>query len=135
MTDPHNCQLLSPDDPAAGNTTEVMRHGVGMAVVELRRRMEWSQDMLAREIHKYSASGDRIPLLHRETIARWENGNNLPTTDHRVALAKLVAARVQHLPKNKETHLALYDLHAVFGASLGTWRVVAALRRLGIDVE
>jgi transcriptional regulator with XRE-family HTH domain len=97
-----------------------LRHKtLGWAVLELRTRLEWSQEELATEINRYTSGGERIPTPHRVTISRWESGERTPSPIHSIALAK-IAARHE-----------FNDLTEIYRASLDAWelaRLVALLR-------
>ena len=91
-------------------TTEAMHTGLGKAVNELRRRLEWSQEELARAIGKH----DGQPTDHM-TVSRWERGIDAPLPVKRMALGKIAA---------KHGHEELAD---VFRAATSAWRLVARL--------
>ena len=97
-----------------------LRHTtLGWAVLELRTRLEWSQEELATEINRYTNRGERIPTPHLVTISRWESGERTPSPIHSIALAKIAARH------------DFNDLTKIYRASLDAWelaRLVALLR-------
>ena len=97
-------------------TTMAMRAQLRLAVVELRARMQWGQADLAREINKYDRKATAGKTLHREIVARWEAGNDAPSPNRRMALAK-IAGKYRH-----------EDLADIFRAPVIAWRLVARLK-------
>ena len=95
-------------------TTEAMHTGLGSAVCELRRRLQWSQVELAHAIDKHGAR-----TTDHGTVSRWERGVEAPSPGHRTALAKIA---------DKHKHEGLGD---IFRASITAWRLVA---RLKVDI-
>src|SRR5690242_8688922 len=92
-------------------TTEIMHAHIGNAVVELRRRLNWSQEDLADKMRKHGRP------LHGPTVCKWEKGKDSPSPENRMVLAKL---------STKEGH---EDLAALFRAPIVAWRLVALLPR------
>ena len=73
-------------------TIEVMQRAIAGALIELRKRRDWSQADLARRITidaRYARSTVR-PDQH--TISRWENGTHVPSPACRQVLAKVAAS-------------------------------------------
>ena len=94
-------------------TTEVMHLELGWAVIELRRRQEWSQTELARAIDK---QGHNRRATDYMTIGRWERGIDSPSPTKRMALAKIATKRGHE------------DLAKRFRAPVVAWHLVATLR-------
>jgi len=86
---------------------------LGIAVCELRRRLEWSQTQLAHAIDKHSGKTETTDYM---TISRWERGIDSPSPAKRMALAKIAAKRGHE------------DLAKRFRAPIVAWQLVAALR-------
>jgi transcriptional regulator with XRE-family HTH domain len=112
----------APPEPALGKkqgthrslrkTTEVMHTCLGRVVNELRQRLEWSQEELARAIGKHGGQA-----TDHMTVSRWERGIDAPSPVKRMALGKIAA---------KHGH---EDLADVFRAAMTAWRLVARLER------
>ena len=94
-------------------TTEVMHLELGWAVIELRRRQEWSQTELAHAIDKH---GSKTKTTDYMTISRWERGIDSPSPAKRMALAKIATKRGHK------------DLAKRFRAPVVACHLVAALR-------
>jgi len=86
---------------------------LGIAVCELRRRLEWSQTELARAIDK---QGSKTKTTDYMTISRWERGIDSPSPAKRMALARIAAKRGHE------------DLAKRFRAPVVAWHLVATLR-------
>jgi ribosome-binding protein aMBF1 (putative translation factor) len=95
-------------------TTEAMHRGLADAVVELRRRQEWSQTELADEINKTA----REPGAYGPTVARWESGTQSPGPRQRAVLANIA---------EKHRH---EDLAEVFRAPVAAWRFMIAVQKV-----
>ncbi len=96
-------------------TTQVMHAQIGKAILELRRRMDWSQEQLGMQIGKQGQP------THVNVIGRWERGAESPSPTKRCALAKL-AAKHEH-----------EDLAALFRAPIVAWRLVSLCLPKGTD--
>jgi len=110
------------DEPSR-QVSALMHRFLGRAVAELRRQKQWDQTRLAKEIHRYHRGADRLPEPTQRTISRWETASNLPSTGHRLALAKIAATHNQA------------SLHETFSATDSAWRLLAAVVDLGIATE
>lgn len=93
-------------------TTEVMHKAIGRAVVELRRRMNWGQAELARQISS-EHTGARL-AANQAMISQWEHGVHAPSPDYRIALSRIAA-------RSKRTE----DLAEFFRLPVSAWRVAA----------
>ncbi len=93
-----------------------MHRGLSMAVVELRTRMQWGQADLAREIRKQGGRANTGTKPNRETISRWEHGQQSPSPEHRMALAK-IAMKYKH-----------EDLAQLFRMPMSAWRIVGTVK-------
>ena len=101
-------------------TIDVMHRAIGRALIELRKRRDWSQADLARRITidaRYARSTVR-PDQH--TISRWENGTHAPSPACRQVLAKVAAS-----------HRHTDDLALFFSY----WRHVIHVHDLGLADE
>jgi hypothetical protein len=96
-----------------------MQQILGIAVIELRRRKEWDQSQLAREIHRFGKA-DRLPAPTQITVSRWETAVSHPSNPHRLALAKIAS-----------TH-GLRALGEVFRAPPEAWTLVSAILDIGV---
>ncbi len=91
--------------------TDVMRMGLGAIIDDLRARMKWGQEDLAREITKRATKMDISIKPNRIVISDWERGKYAPQLRHRLVLARLAAADVR-----------TEDLAEFFRLPLGAWR-------------
>jgi transcriptional regulator with XRE-family HTH domain len=104
-------------------TTEVMHVELGWAVIELRRRLEWSQTELARAIDK---QGQNRRATDYMTIGRWERGIDSPSPAKRMALAKISTKRGhEDLAKRfpRASHRVALGCRAEDGACKGILRL------------
>lgn len=98
-------------------TTEAMHRGLSNAVIELRRRMNWGQEDLARQINRHGARPGSLLASTKQMISGWENGEHAPSPVYRAALGRIA-----------EKHEATEDLAAVFRAPTIAWRLVAHVK-------
>jgi hypothetical protein len=91
--------------------------------MELRRRNQWDQRQLAKVIHHYRWGAGLIPSPHQVTVSRWECGANLPSIPHRIALAKIAAARRESA------------LEVTLIAPLESWHFLTAVFEVGIAID
>ncbi len=89
-----------------------MQRGLSRAVSDLRARMEWSQEDLAREITREAAKLGFQIKPNQVCVSRWENREAAPSEEHRKALARLAA-------RHKKTE----DLAEYFRAPISAWRL------------
>jgi DNA-binding XRE family transcriptional regulator len=96
-----------------------MHDGLGRAVNDLRREMDWTQPDLAEAMHKMSKKAIGRPVS-RQMIADWEHGRYAPSGEYRSALALLTmrCARRANRPKRKR----LDRLAKRFSATLEYWK-------------
>ena len=66
-----------------------MHRAMGVAVVALRGRMQWTQERLARKLTTISGRKAGGPRTFMQTISQWERFLESPSPSHRMALAKL----------------------------------------------
>jgi hypothetical protein len=103
----------------------MFRHkALAWAVAELRARMRWGQEDLAREINRF-ANGNGLGRVRRpdhKDISRWENGEHAPAEVYRRTLGKIAE-------RNKQR-----DLAKMFRAAPDTWEV-AALANIALHDE
>ncbi len=78
--------------------------------------MQWGQADLACEISKQGLWAQAGTEPNRETISRWEHGQQAPSPVHRMALAK-VATKYKH-----------EDLAELFRAPISSWRLVGTVK-------
>ena len=97
-------------------TTDAMRRGLSRAVLDLRTRMRWGQEDLAKEITKTAARMRVAITPNRTCVSRWENGDAAPSSEHRMVLAKIAA---------KHGH---EDIAELFRAPVSAWRLVGRMR-------
>lgn len=97
-------------------TTDAMRRGLSRAVVDLRARMRWSQEDLAREISKLATKMGVAITPNRICVTRWENCETAPSQQHRMVLAR-IAARHGH-----------EDIAELFRAPISAWRLVGYVK-------
>ncbi len=107
----------NPSGRGAKPATEAMQRGLSKAVLELRARMNWSQDDLAHEMCKMAARMGVGIKPNRISISRWENGETAPSEEHRVVLARIAG-------RNKDTA----RLAELFRAPVSAWRIVGLVR-------
>jgi hypothetical protein len=103
-------------------TTDAMHRGLSRAVVELRARMRWGQADLARQITKQGTRARVALEPDRETISRWEHGEQAPSPIYRMALARVASKHGQE------------DLAELFRAPIIAWRLVGHVK-LGLKGE
>lgn len=84
--------------------------------MDLRARMRWGQDDLAKEITKTAAKMRVAIAPNRICVSRWENGEAAPSSEHRMVLARIAA---------KHGH---EDIAELFRAPVSAWRLVGMLR-------
>lgn len=91
-----------------------MHRGLGRAVADLRARMGWGQEDLAREITRVGSKMGFTIKPNVVCISRWENGDFAPSEDHRAVLARIAGRdpRTQHLA-------------VLFRAPMSLWRLVS----------
>ena len=96
------------------------RKAIARAVVELRTRMQWGQEDLAREIGRltYHPVRGRLPRPDRTMIWRWESGQQPPNHIHRWALGKIARSHKHD------------DLANIFCANNPCWRLVELVTEL-----
>ncbi len=82
--------------------------------MDLRARMEWGQEDLAREMCKVAAKMGSDIRPNRICVLRWENGEAAPNEHHRVVLARIAA-------RERKTE----DLAQLFRAPVSAWRLAA----------
>jgi transcriptional regulator with XRE-family HTH domain len=70
-------------------TTNMMHRVMGVAVVALRDRMQWTQERLASRITKIGSRKAGGPRTYMQTISQWERYLESPSPSHRMALSKL----------------------------------------------
>jgi hypothetical protein len=70
-------------------TTNMMHRVMGVAVVALRVRMQWTQERLASKITKISGRKAGGQRTYMQTISQWERHLESPSPLHRMALGKL----------------------------------------------
>jgi hypothetical protein len=93
-----------------------MHRGLRKAVVDLRARMEWGQEDLAKEMCKMAAKMGFDIRPSRRCVCRWEAGDAAPNEHHRVVLARIAA-------RDPRTE----DLANYFRAPVAVWRMLAHL--------
>jgi hypothetical protein len=94
-----------------------MHRGLSEAVIDLRARMEWSQQDLAREMCRTAARMGVEIRPNQVCVSRWENMETAPSAEHRMVLAR-VAGR----------HKRTEDLAELFRAPVSAWRLVGHVR-------
>ena len=87
------------------------------AIGALRRFHDWSQEELAREISRHAQRGAHAPEAKK--ISEWEHGSHAPSSQHRIALARIAAQ-----------FKATEDLVPLFLAGSESWKVVSRVRLL-----
>lgn len=99
--------------------TQAMHDGLGQAVNDLRREMDWTQPDLAEAMHKAAKKTIGRPVP-RQMIADWEHGRYAPSGEYRSVLALLTmrCARKANRPKRKR----LDRLAKRFSATLEYWK-------------
>ena len=97
-------------------TINAMQRGLSRAVVDLRARLQWGQEDLAREITKMAAKMRVAIAPNRICVSRWENGETAPSPEHRMVLARISA---------KHGH---EDIAELFRAPVSAWRLVGRMR-------
>ncbi len=98
-------------------TIDAMHRGLSAAIIDLRSRMEWSQEELANEICRVAAKMGSPIRPDRKTVWRWEQMEFAPNGEHRMVLARIAA----RLPKTE-------DLAELFRAPVSAWRLVGYVK-------
>ena len=98
-------------------TTEAMHRGLSEAVIDLRARMEWSQEFLANEMCKVATRTGIEISPTRRCVIRWESMETAPSSEHRMVLARIAA-------RHKKTE----DLAELFRAPVSAWRLVGHVK-------
>ena len=113
-------------DAPLREATHEMHDGLGQAVSDLRREMNWSQPELAAAMHKVAKKTTGRPVT-QQMIQDWEHGRYAPSAEYRSALA-LVA---MHCARTsfEATKDRLDDLALRFSATLDGWKLHAAMKR------
>jgi len=104
-----------------------MREGLGQAISDLRREMNWLQPDLAKAMHQAAKKRIGRPVT-RNMISDWENGKWSPSAEYRSALA-MVAMRCSAQHSTGSTKKRLDDLTILFSATLDSWRFLGAVKR------
>src|SRR6266498_1953197 len=94
-----------------------MHRGLSEAVIDLRARMEWSQEHLANQMCKVAARNGVEINPTRRCVIRWEGMETAPSTEHRMVLARIAA-------RHKKTA----DLAELFRAPVSAWRLVGHVK-------
>jgi transcriptional regulator with XRE-family HTH domain len=102
-----------------------MHDGLGQAVQDLRREMDWSQPDLAEAMHKVAKKTIGRPVS-RQMIADWEHGRYAPSGEYRSALALVTmhCARTADKPTKEK----LERLARRFCATLEYWQFHADMK-------
>lgn len=103
-------------------STDAMRRGLSLAVVELRARLGWGQEDLAQAITRQGARLNLTLAPDRITISRWENRERSPSPEHRMVLARIAVGHGHE------------DLAELFRAPVSAWRLVGVVK-LGLKDE
>jgi hypothetical protein len=75
----------------AARSTAVAGTSIGAAILELRARMEWGQEDLAKHIRRHGGRFGTTPI--RNLISAWENERQSPSRGYRIALTRIATAR------------------------------------------
>ena len=67
--------------------TNMIHRVMGVAVVALRLRMQWTQERLAHHITKISGRKAGGPRTFMQTISQWERHLESTSPSHRMALS------------------------------------------------
>lgn len=70
-------------------TIDVTRRAIARALIELRKRRDWSQAELARRMIIDARYARSMVRPDQATISKWENGTHLPSPACRQLLAKI----------------------------------------------
>ena len=100
-------------------TTQEMHDGLGQAVNDLRREMDWTQPDLAEAMHKVAKKTVGRPVS-RQMIADWEHGRYAPSGAYRSALALLTMRYARTANRSKRAKLD--RLARRFSATLAYWK-------------
>jgi transcriptional regulator with XRE-family HTH domain len=106
--------------------TEQMHDGLGQAVSDLRREMDWTQPDLAKAMHKVAKKTTGRPVT-QQMIQDWEHGRYAPSAEYRSALALVTMHCARTAIEAKKERLD--DLALRFSATLEGWKLHAAMKR------
>jgi transcriptional regulator with XRE-family HTH domain len=103
-----------------------MHDGLGQAVMDLRREMNWTQPDLAKAMHKAARKRTGRPVT-RHMITDWEHGKFAPSGVYRSALARVAMHEAESARGLKKERLG--ELAGRFSAPLASWKFHASMRR------